>query len=115
MRRQRTIARDAAVSGIGLFGSGDVTLTFLPAPENHGIAFERVDLADSIRIPALIDHVAPRLTHLKTFFVPNEPVNIDVFERHVVHKLYALHYHSRHPKEYYVVRRNQYVSWVVFL
>jgi UDP-3-O-[3-hydroxymyristoyl] N-acetylglucosamine deacetylase/UDP-3-O-[3-hydroxymyristoyl] N-acetylglucosamine deacetylase/3-hydroxyacyl-[acyl-carrier-protein] dehydratase len=60
MRRQRTIAREATVNGIGLFGSADVTLRFLPAPENHGIAFQRVDVSGEIRIPALIDFVVSR-------------------------------------------------------
>jgi UDP-3-O-[3-hydroxymyristoyl] N-acetylglucosamine deacetylase len=59
MRRQRTIAQAASVTGIGLFGSADVTLRFLPAPENHGIAFRRSDLGD-VLIPALINYVVPR-------------------------------------------------------
>lgn len=63
-RRQRTIARPASVRGIGLFHGADVTLRFLPAPENHGIAFQRTDLADSPVVPALIDYAQsqPRRT-----------------------------------------------------
>jgi UDP-3-O-acyl N-acetylglucosamine deacetylase len=59
-RPQRTIRRSTEVRGFGLFGGADVTLRFLPAPEHHGIAFQRVDLADQPRIPALIQYVQPR-------------------------------------------------------
>ena len=63
-RSQRTIRRPAVVRGFGLFGGADVTLTFLPAPEDHGIVFERIDLAEPVRIPATIEHVIrlPRRT-----------------------------------------------------
>jgi UDP-3-O-[3-hydroxymyristoyl] N-acetylglucosamine deacetylase/UDP-3-O-[3-hydroxymyristoyl] N-acetylglucosamine deacetylase/3-hydroxyacyl-[acyl-carrier-protein] dehydratase len=59
-RNQRTIARSAAVSGFGLFSGADVTLRFLPAPENHGIAFQRTDCRQSAPIPALVDYAVPR-------------------------------------------------------
>ena len=86
MRRQRTIAREAGVSGIGLFGSADVSLRFLPAPENHGIAFRRVDMNDEVLIPALIDHVVnkPRRTVLC-----HSGVSVETVE-HVMAALYSL-------------------------
>ena len=63
-RLQRTLRRPALVRGFGLFGGADVTLAFLPAPENHGIVFERVDLAQPVRIPATIANLVhlPRRT-----------------------------------------------------
>lgn len=63
-RPQRSLRRSAEVRGYGLFGGADVTLRFLPAEENHGIVFERVDLACPIRIPATIDSLVklPRRT-----------------------------------------------------
>ncbi len=60
-RPQRTIARPAQVSGFGLFTGEDVTLRFLPAPEHHGLAFQRLDLPDQPRLPALIRYVQPGL------------------------------------------------------
>jgi len=65
-RRQRTISRPARVSGRGLFHGEDVTLTLLPAPEYHGLVFQRVDLASRVLIPARIEYVAlqPRRTVL---------------------------------------------------
>jgi UDP-3-O-[3-hydroxymyristoyl] N-acetylglucosamine deacetylase len=63
-RRQRTIRRPAELHGFGLFGGADVTIRFLPAPDDHGIVFERTDLAIPVRIPAVISNVikVPRRT-----------------------------------------------------
>ena len=59
-RNQRTISRPASVSGFGLFGGADVTVHFLPAPVNHGIAFQRTDCRGSAPIPALIEYAVHR-------------------------------------------------------
>jgi UDP-3-O-[3-hydroxymyristoyl] N-acetylglucosamine deacetylase/UDP-3-O-[3-hydroxymyristoyl] N-acetylglucosamine deacetylase/3-hydroxyacyl-[acyl-carrier-protein] dehydratase len=63
-RLQRTLARPAEVRGFGLFSGRDVSLRFLPAPEHHGIAFQRTDLPGKPRVPALIQYVEsqPRRT-----------------------------------------------------
>ncbi len=55
-RPQRTIKREIETSGIGFFTGADVTLRFVPAPPNHGIAFQRVDCEGSKPIPATIDY-----------------------------------------------------------
>lgn len=60
VRVQRTLAQPAEVRGIGFFTGADVTLRFLPAPEHHGIAFQRVDLPGSAPIPARLDYVVTR-------------------------------------------------------
>ncbi len=44
MKFQKTIKKPATVSGLGLHTGRMVNLTFLPAPENHGIKFKRTDL-----------------------------------------------------------------------
>ena len=66
--RQRTVAASAAVSGKGLMLGRDATVTFLPAPPDHGIVFERVDLDRPVVIPALVSNVIPnaRRTTLKS-------------------------------------------------
>lgn len=51
-RKQRTISRRVVIEGRGLFRGAAVTMELLPAPEFHGIAFQRIDLADRTRIPA---------------------------------------------------------------
>jgi UDP-3-O-[3-hydroxymyristoyl] N-acetylglucosamine deacetylase len=59
-RMQRTLARPAVVQGIGFLTGADLTLTFLPAPANSGIAFQRTDLPHTDPIPALLEFVVPR-------------------------------------------------------
>lgn len=57
LNKQRTIAKEASVTGIGLHTGNHSTLTFKPAPENYGIRFKRVDMKDSPEILADIEHV----------------------------------------------------------
>ncbi len=54
---QHTIKAPISISGFGLHTGVETTLTFRPAPENHGIIFKRTDLAGDVRIPALADYV----------------------------------------------------------
>lgn len=60
MLTQRTISRPVIVEGFGLFGGADVRMTLLPAGDNHGIVFERVDLPGKPRIPARIEYLVPQ-------------------------------------------------------
>lgn len=60
MRQQRTLERPATVRGFGFLTGADITLQFLPADENHGIAFQRTDLAGSEPVPARLEYVVPR-------------------------------------------------------
>ena len=59
-RRQRTIAKEAAVSGVGFLTVAEAKVRFLPAAENKGIVFARVDLADRPAVAAHVRHVVPR-------------------------------------------------------
>ena len=55
--KQKTIKNTISVKGSGLHTGQNGTLTFHPAPENHGIKFKRVDLEGQPVIEANIDHV----------------------------------------------------------
>jgi UDP-3-O-[3-hydroxymyristoyl] N-acetylglucosamine deacetylase/3-hydroxyacyl-[acyl-carrier-protein] dehydratase len=44
MDQQHSIKREVSISGIGLHTGQEVTLTFKPAPIDHGISFKRMDL-----------------------------------------------------------------------
>lgn len=57
MAKQKTIAKEATISGIGLHTGAEVTLTFKPAPANHGFVFQRMDLPEQPTIAALATHV----------------------------------------------------------
>lgn len=54
---QKTILKSVSVVGSGLHTGQNGTLTFHPAPENHGIQFKRIDLEGQPVIEANIDHV----------------------------------------------------------
>lgn len=54
---QQTLARPVSFSGIGLHTGLSVTLTILPASENHGIEFKRTDLDGHPIVPADVDFV----------------------------------------------------------
>ena len=55
--KQATIQRSASLEGVGLHTGKQVKLTFLPAPEQHGIRFQRTDLPDQPVVPADISRV----------------------------------------------------------
>lgn len=55
--KQRTIKSEVTVSGVGLHTGQPVTMTFKPAPVNHGYKFKRVDLPDSPIVDADVDNV----------------------------------------------------------
>lgn len=57
MAKQRTIAKEVTLKGVGLHTGANVTMKFVPAPENHGYAFKRVDLEGEPVIEADANYV----------------------------------------------------------
>ncbi|MBI3510549.1 MAG: bifunctional UDP-3-O-[3-hydroxymyristoyl] N-acetylglucosamine deacetylase/3-hydroxyacyl-ACP dehydratase [Bacteroidetes bacterium] len=55
--KQRTIKKSVSVTGVGLHTGKKATLTFHPAPENHGFKFRRVDMDGQPVIDADCDNV----------------------------------------------------------
>ena len=55
--KQKTLAKSFTIKGRGLHTGVDVTMNFLPAPENHGFKFKRVDLENQPIIDANADLV----------------------------------------------------------
>ena len=55
--KQHTIKEETAVKGVGLHTGKVVTMTFKPAPPNHGFKFQRTDLPDAPIIPADVNRV----------------------------------------------------------
>lgn len=54
---QQTIKQEISLTGVGLHTGQKVTVKFLPAPVNHGIKFQRVDLPDTPFVNADCDLV----------------------------------------------------------
>ena len=57
LERQQTIKQDVSISGTGLHTGQKGTLTFHPAPENHGIKFRRVDVDGQPVVDAKVENV----------------------------------------------------------
>ncbi len=55
--KQRTLKAPVSISGVGLHTGKQVNLTFMPAPENHGYKFQRVDMPGNPIIDADVDNV----------------------------------------------------------
>ena len=56
-KKQITIAKEISLSGVGLHTGEKVTIKFVPAPENHGYAFKRVDLEGEPIVEANVEYV----------------------------------------------------------
>ncbi len=54
---QKTIAKEAHCSGIGVHSGKEVNLRVKPAPVNHGIRFARMDLPNCPSVPARFNKV----------------------------------------------------------
>ncbi len=55
--KQHTIQEPVSITGVGLHTGVEVTMTFHPAPENHGFVFRRIDLEGSPTVKADVDNV----------------------------------------------------------
>ena len=56
-QKQQTIKEAVSISGVGLHTGKEVTITFKPAPENHGFKFQRTDLEGTPVVPADVNLV----------------------------------------------------------
>lgn len=57
MIKQQTLKESFSLSGKGLHTGLDITVTFYPAPENHGYKFKRIDLEGQPIVEALAENV----------------------------------------------------------
>lgn len=59
--KQRTILREVSISGKSLHTGEEVHLTLKPAPVDHGIVFQRLDLFGKPELKPLVDYVTDLL------------------------------------------------------
>lgn len=85
MTKQQTLKDSFSLSGKGLHTGLNITVTFKPAPENHGYKFVRTDLEGQPVIEALAENVSS--TQRGTVLSKNE-VKISTVE-HALAALYA--------------------------
>lgn len=55
--KQKTIQTPVSLKGVGLHSGKNVQMTFHPAPANHGVRFQRVDLKDAPMLSADVGNV----------------------------------------------------------
>ncbi|MEH0157551.1 bifunctional UDP-3-O-[3-hydroxymyristoyl] N-acetylglucosamine deacetylase/3-hydroxyacyl-ACP dehydratase [Limibacter armeniacum] len=55
--KQHTIQKSVTVTGVGIHTGEQATMTFVPAPPNHGYKFQRVDLEGQPTVDADVDNV----------------------------------------------------------
>jgi UDP-3-O-[3-hydroxymyristoyl] N-acetylglucosamine deacetylase/3-hydroxyacyl-[acyl-carrier-protein] dehydratase len=58
MSNQKTIKQAFTLTGKGLHSGLKINLTFLPAPENHGVKIKRIDLPEQPVMDAVAEYVA---------------------------------------------------------
>ena len=85
---QITLKKSVSAQGVGVHSGQKVTLTLVPAPTDHGIVFQRVDLENQPTIPALWDRVTD--TKLCTLISNDEGVTVGTIE-HLMSALRAAH------------------------
>jgi UDP-3-O-[3-hydroxymyristoyl] N-acetylglucosamine deacetylase/3-hydroxyacyl-[acyl-carrier-protein] dehydratase len=57
---QKTIKREAKISGKGLFGGKEAKVTFRPASADSGVVFVRTDTEERVRLSAVASNLASR-------------------------------------------------------
>jgi len=86
MRSQKTIQQAVAISGVSIFTNHDANVRFLPADEDDGIRFQRVDISHSKPIHARIENAVFR--HRRTA-IEFEDASVEMIE-HVMAALTGL-------------------------
>jgi UDP-3-O-[3-hydroxymyristoyl] N-acetylglucosamine deacetylase/3-hydroxyacyl-[acyl-carrier-protein] dehydratase len=87
--RQKTIAREISISGVGLHTGKQVTMTFRPAPPNSGARFVRVDLPQPVEIVADITNTVEMEGSMRRTILEKGGVRISTVE-HVLATLAGL-------------------------
>jgi UDP-3-O-[3-hydroxymyristoyl] N-acetylglucosamine deacetylase len=77
---QRTLKRPIALDGVGLHSGAPVRLQLMPAREDHGIVFTRVDLPGRPQLPARCEFVVDTSLATTLGLGPASPVKVATVE-----------------------------------
>ena len=88
-RVQKTISHSITFHGIGLHSGMTAELTLHPAPANHGIIFERLDILPVVKIPAYFKSVISTSMATSIGIKDRPSLKISTIE-HLMAALYAL-------------------------
>lgn len=78
MSVQRTVSREASVTGVGLHSGERCTVTFKPAPADSGITFVRVDLPGLPAIPSHPDRLCQRQRRTAMALTTAEGLDVEI-------------------------------------
>ncbi len=84
--KQRTLKAEVAFSGLGLHTGLPVELKVLPAPENHGYVFQRVDIEGQPTVKAIVENVVDTS---RSTMIEKNGARVGTVE-HVLSALYGL-------------------------
>ena len=56
---QRTLTNPIKASGVGVHSGRKITMNLLPAEEDQGVIFKRIDLEPAVEIKAVVENVGP--------------------------------------------------------
>jgi len=84
--KQRTLKAEVAFSGLGLHTGLPVELKVLPAPENHGYVFQRVDIEGQPTVKAIVENV---IDTSRSTMIEKNGARVGTVE-HVLSALYGL-------------------------
>ena len=80
MDKQKTIARQASLKGVGLHSGKKVNLVFKPAEPDSGIRFIRVDLPEKPQIKVGVDYLLPKSGSLRCSYLDKGGVQVNTVE-----------------------------------
>ena len=87
MKRQRTLAREITLEGIGLHSGELCRVTFKPAPAGTWYKFIRTDIAPEVEIPAIVDYAVDEL--VRGTILERDGVRVSTVE-HLLAALYGM-------------------------
>ncbi|MCX5708557.1 MAG: bifunctional UDP-3-O-[3-hydroxymyristoyl] N-acetylglucosamine deacetylase/3-hydroxyacyl-ACP dehydratase [Candidatus Omnitrophica bacterium] len=80
MDKQKTIAKEVSLKGVGLHSGKKVNLVFKPGEPDSGIRFVRVDLPGKPEIKVDVDYLLPKSGSLRQSHLHREGVQINTIE-----------------------------------
>ena len=87
---QKTIKKGVEIEGVGLFSGQKAKLRILPAMQDSGITFIRVDLPDKPRVPVTVENVDAKLRRTA---IVKDGVEIETVE-HLLSSIFGLELHN---------------------
>ena len=80
MEKQKTIAKETTIRGIGLHSGNKITVTLRPAPEDAGVVFFRTDLPGKPAVKASVETICPKTGSMRCSYIDKDGVQVTTTE-----------------------------------